>query len=277
MPIYRPSELICFLKKIGSSPKKGLSQNFLIDGNIVAKLIKRANIKEDDQIVEIGPGPGVITEALLSSGFKVIAIEKDELLAKHLNRLQNGNLTIINKPFQEVIFENILCKSSNNKVISNTPYSISTLMIQKLVPLNDYIDSIFFMVQKEVAQRCVASKKTKDYSSFTLYTNFFSDPKILFDIPKSCFFPSPNIMSSAIEFKLKSNPLTPDYELLLNFIRLCFTKRRKMLKTTLKNFWSSDIIENALEVSNIHINARPEELSLVDFFTLQDQLRAAKA
>lgn len=268
MALYKPSELHQFLNEMGIKPKKGLSQNFLIDGNILKKMIERADLQEKDTVVEIGPGPGVLTETLLAKGVSVIAIEKDEKLANHLRRFQNGKLQILVDDFRNVRFKHLLKKEQKVKVIANIPYSLTGIILQELLPKEDLITSIHLMVQKEVAERCTAAVKTKAYSSFTLFTKYHADAKLLFTVSKTCFYPKPKVDSAAIELKLKKPPVDAPYEKLFEMIRMTFQMRRKMLRSSLKKMAPPVTIEAALETLGLAKNARPQELTLTDFSAL---------
>ena len=268
MALYKPSELHQFLNEMGIKPKKGLSQNFLIDGNILKKMVEAADLNEGDIIVEIGSGPGVLTEALLAKGVTVIAIEKDEKLAKHLERFQNGKLQIIVDDFRNIRFKRLLKGEEKVKVIANIPYNLTGIILQELLPKRDFIQSIHLMVQKEVAERCTAAVKTKDYSSFTLFTNYHSEAKYLFTVPKTCFYPKPKVDSAILELKLKKPPVNAPYDSLFEMIRTAFQMRRKMLRSSLKGIAPPVIIEAALEKMGLPKSSRPQELTLADFSTL---------
>jgi len=268
LSLYKPSELHEFLNSLGIEPKKGLSQNFLIDGNILRKLVSAANLNASDTVLEIGPGPGVLTEALLDSGASVIAIEKDEKLAQHLERLQNGKLKVLIDDFKNIRIKRLLNDLNQVKVIANIPYSITGLIIQTLLPMYPLISSIHLMVQKEVAQRCVALKKTKDYSSFTLFTKYHSDPKLVCTVSKPCFYPPPKVDSAILELKLKAPPVSAPYEKLFELIQLSFQQRRKMLRASLKGLHTPEVIEGALESIGLSKTSRPQELDLEDFSSL---------
>jgi len=275
MSLYKPSELHQWLKELGIQPKKGLSQNFLIDGNILNKLVAAARIKEGDWVLEVGPGPGVLTEALLNKGAQVIAIEKDEKLAAHLHRLQNGKLTILTDDFRNVQIDPLLKGKGKVKVVANIPYSITGLIIQKLIPKRTSIESIHLMVQKEVAKRCVGKIGTKDYSSFTLFINYHADAKLLFTVSKTCYYPQPRVDSAVLELILKAPPVTAPYEELFQWIQTAFQMRRKMLRVSLKTLARSEDIEHALEKIGHKGTARPQELSLSDFSALFFALHTA--
>lgn len=276
MPLYKPSELNKFLKDLGVEPKKGLSQNFLIDGNILKKLIHAAAVEKGDTVLEIGPGPGVLTEALLETGASVVAIEKDETLANHLKRLDNGKLKILIDDFRNIHLKRLLKDNQKFKVIANIPYSITGLVIQRLLPLTPFVQSIHLMVQKEVAERCVAKVGTKDYSSFTLFVNYHAQAKYLFTVPRTCFHPKPKVDSAIIEFILHPPPIEGPSEPLFEMIQTAFHQRRKMLRSSLKTVAKPSQIEEALETLGHKKTARPQELSLTDFSRLLQALNHTK-
>ncbi|MDN3508845.1 MAG: 16S rRNA (adenine(1518)-N(6)/adenine(1519)-N(6))-dimethyltransferase RsmA [Candidatus Neptunochlamydia sp.] len=276
MDLYKPSELHQFLSEMGIKPKKRLSQNFLIDGNILKKMIEATDLQEEDTVVEIGPGPGVLTKALLDKGASVIAIEKDPKLANYLKRLQNGKLQILVDDFRNIRFKNLLKGEHKIKVIANIPYSLTGIILQELLPKQDLITSIHLMVQKEVAARCTADVKAKDYSSFTLFTDHHADAKLLFTVPKTCFYPKPKVDSAVLELKLKTPPVDAPYEKLFEMIRMAFQMRRKMLRASLKKIAPPVIIEAALETLGLPKNARPQELTLADFSALFHILNSEK-
>ncbi|MGE0831659.1 MAG: 16S rRNA (adenine(1518)-N(6)/adenine(1519)-N(6))-dimethyltransferase RsmA [Simkaniaceae bacterium] len=273
MSLFKPSELHQFLQSLGIQPKKGLSQNFLIDGNVLRKMVAAATLTEKDLVIEIGPGPGVLTEALLHSGAEVLAIEKDEKLAKHLERLQNGKLHIITADFRSIDLDDLL-KNRRAKVLANIPYHLTGWILQELLPRHTQIATIHLMIQKEVAERCIARPGTKEYSSFTLFTQYHSDPQLLCKVPPSCFFPKPKVDSAILELKLKPPPESTPYEVLFTLIRTAFQKRRKMLRSSLKAFTPPEEIEKVLISMGISPTARPQELSLKHFLEFAKLLGA---
>lgn len=267
MALYKPSELHQFLNEMGIHPKKGLSQNFLIDGNILNKMVEATELKEGETALEIGPGPGVLTEALLAKDASVIVIEKDEKFAHYLERFQNGKLEILIDDFRNIRFSHLL-NGKRVKVIANIPYSLTGVIMQELLPKREVIETIHLMVQKEVAARCTAEIKTKDYSSFTLFTQYHAEAKYLFTIPKNCFYPKPKVDSAVLELKLIPPLVDAPYEPLFDLIRSAFQMRRKMLRASLKKFAPPAKIEEALEKMEKGKSARPQELTLADFSRL---------
>jgi len=177
MAIYKPTELRELLLAHGLSPRKILSQNFLIDGNIIKKIAATAEIEPGDIVLEIGPGPGALTEELLSKGATVIAVEKDESFAELLKRLDNGHLHIFTEDIMDFAFEErlrpFLKDGKKAKVVANLPYHLTTGIVSRLVPMHDIFSNIVVMVQHEVALRYASKPDCSDYGSITLYLNFF--------------------------------------------------------------------------------------------------------
>ena len=212
MPIYKPSELRLFLNQLGISPKKGLSQNFLIDGNIIRKIVEVSGVTPDDTILEIGPGPGSLTQALLETGGSVLAVEKDTILAQALERLAPAapNLKvychdILTFPLEEELSK-VIRKGKKAKVIANLPYHLTTPIIAQLVPLRHLFSSLTIMVQEEVARRFTAKPDTSDYSSFTLFLRFYTTPHYAFTVSRNCFYPAPRVNSAVVVLKLPNLP-----------------------------------------------------------------------
>ncbi len=262
----RLKQLLPYLKSLGISPRKALSQNFLIDPNIVDKVVDAADVGPGDTVLEIGPGPGALTEVLLARGARVIAVEYDPALAQGLARLQTEDKRL------EVHLEDILrfpleekLQGQKVKVVASLPYHISSPILTRLVPLTDHISTITVVVQKEVAVRYASKPNTSDYSSISVYLQFFSTTRYLFTIPNGCFYPAPKVESAAIAFTLKKPPIA-DWEPFVAFVRKGFNQRRKMLRSSLKSAYPE--IRSALAAIGKPEGARPQELSVEDFLSL---------
>ncbi len=274
MKISNPKELQKFLTENGLMAKKSASQNFLIDGNIVRKIVSEANLTPDDLVIEIGPGPGALTEELLEAGVEVIAIEKDEELASLLKRFskEDGKLSIFAEDFLKFPLEDLLKKKlspgKKAKVVANLPYHITTPILEKLLPLHEYLSDLILMVQKEVAVRFVAPVGTKDYSSFTIFLQFFSHVSYCFTIEPSCFSPKPTIQSAVVHLTLTPPPSIANPEAFFKMTRTAFGKRRKMMRASLKELFLPKTIEASLEKMGLNPQIRPEELSLAQFLEL---------
>lgn len=251
------TELIDFLNAQDARPKKHLSQNFLIDQNVIQKILSLAEVKENETILEIGPGPGALTKALLDKGAKVYAVEMDSIFAKQLNRFQNGRLTVFEKDFLKFPMELLPPKF---KVVANLPYHITTPILEKLFASS--FSSITVMVQKEVATRMQAESRIKDFGSLSLFIQYHSNIHGSFNVAAGSFFPKPKVDSTVIRLDEKEVPeVNPFY-----LIHPAFQQRRKMLTSTLP--FPKEQIREALAAINVRIDARPEMLSLEKWIEL---------
>lgn len=270
MPMYKPSELMLFLESLGINPKKALSQNFLIDGNVIRKIIEIASVKEGDRVLEVGPGPGSLTEALLNQKAQVTAVEKDHVLALHLERFNQGFLKVVEQDILEFPLEQYFGNVGDQKVkvIANLPYHLTTPILVYLVQELRYFSSLTLMVQEEVARRFTARPGSKEYSSFTVFLNFYSDPVYSFKVKKNCFYPAPTVDSAIVHLKLKKPPAIDKPEKFFEMTRQAFEHRRKMLRSSLRELYQPDVVMNALKEIGCDPLSRPEQLSLDHFLSL---------
>lgn len=269
--MHRPKELWEFLQKLGVHPHKGLSQNFLIDGNIVRKIVETAHVSPGDYVVEIGPGPGALTVGLLEKGASVLAIEKDAVFARELSRLQNGRLVVISGDALEVSFET--CLQRPTKIVANLPYHIATPLITKLAPLNQSIVSLTVMVQKEVADRMLAHPKTPLYSSLSVFMHFYTKIEKTFIVEPSCFYPRPKVRSTVIHCSLIPPPFAlASEERFFHLTRSLFQQKRKMIRSSLKHHYPNLNIEQTLSKASLDPKSRPQDLSLDDFRRLFEEI-----
>jgi 16S rRNA (adenine1518-N6/adenine1519-N6)-dimethyltransferase len=263
--IYKPTELKFFLNSLGTKAKKSLSQNFLIDGNILRKIVKTADVLKDDLVLEVGPGPGALTESLIEAGAKVTAVEKDSNFAQALKRFEN--VIVFEDDIMEFDIQNVFPKGSNAKLIANLPYHLTTPILTKVATLYEHFQLIVVMVQDEVAKRFVAPPGGKDYSSISVFLNIFCEPKYAFKVSRNCFYPAPNVDSAIVVLKLKQPP-NIDLDRFFELTRTAFQHRRKMLKASLKDIYDSNAVMNALEQIGLDPLARPEILSTDQFIEL---------
>ncbi len=272
MALYKPSELRAFLEEIGASPKKSLSQNFLIDGNIIRKIAALADIRAGDTVLEVGPGPGVLTEELLARGAHVLAVEKDRKFAAALHRLQtkDNRLTVIEGDILEEDISSHL--KPNTKLVANLPYQITTPVLTKFLPQKKFFQTITVMVQKEVAARFLGEPSTKDYGSITVFVQFYSQPEYGFTVEPTCFYPPPRVKSSVVKFTLRDPPEVFSEEAFFALTRRSFQQRRKMLRSSLKNDYELASIDRGLERIGKGLQVRPENLSLADFLILFQEI-----
>lgn len=261
-----------FLESVGVTPKKSMSQNFLIDGNITRKIVHTAGVKKGDVVLEIGSGPGSLTEELLLRGATVIAVEKDKKLAEALRRLDPSGkrLFIFHEDIMKWSLEEELPKHLKEgqkvKVIANLPYHITTPILTHLVPKNHLISEIVVMVQDEVGRRFTAQPNTNEYGSITLFLNFWCSPKYAFKVGRNCFYPSPKVDSAIITFTLHVPPAEVDPDRFFEITRRAFEQRRKMMRSSLRELCPD--ISEALVKADLPETSRPEELSLEEFIKL---------
>jgi len=251
--------------KIIQSAKKSLGQNFLIDKNIINKIIKIENINKNKIILEIGAGYGNLTSAIMEMNpKKIFAIEKDKKLSLHLNnKFKNcKNIKVINDDVLHFLKEKNIEK--NMIVFGNLPYNISTQILASLIMLQKWppwYNVLILMFQKEVADRILAKPRTKEYGRLSVLSNWRLEIKKHFDISNNSFFPKPKINSTILSFRPKKNNLfyLKNPKNLEIVTRILFSNRRKMInKNFNKLFDKNKFISNSL---NLNLNLRPEELN----------------
>lgn len=281
MPLYRPTELNQFLDSIGAKPNKKLSQNFLIDGNIIRNIVKEADIHPGDQVLEIGPGPGSLTEQLLEKGAYVVAVETDRTLASALGRLDpsGNNLKVLVADALEATLEDLYAafpdKTKSIKLISNLPYHITTPLLTRFVDQYPRISMILVMVQEEMGRRMSAKSGSKEYGSITVFLDFFSNVSYIFKVGRKCFYPAPKVDSCIIRIDLKAVPENINVEAFFQMTRRAFQQRRKSMRNSLKELYTQESIVSGLEKLKLAPLTRPEELSckqLIAYFHLLEPL-----
>ena len=254
------------------SAVKSLGQNFILDLNLTAKIVRQAGELQGFDILEIGPGPGALTRSLLAQGArKVVAIEKDvrcigaleQIAEAYPNRLQIIENDALNIDFIDYLKTPI-------RIVSNLPYNIGTkLLIRWLTPRHwpSYWDSLTLMFQQEVAERIVATPGSKFYGRLSILTQWRCDAKIMMSLPPDAFKPAPKVSSAVVHFKaLKKIRFEADQKILEMVVSIAFNKRRKMLRSSLKSLCPN--IEKILENSDIKPTQRAEEISLEKFCSL---------
>ncbi len=238
-------------------PKKSLGQNFLIDKNIIKKIINQTNI-ENHNIVEIGPGLGNLTDFIITKKPKnLVLIEKDLKLFKYLKKKYKDQkaIKVINSDALKYDFS----KLNNIKIISNLPYNISTKIIIKLLFKNQNIKKIICMIQKELAEKFDYNKSKMNKYKFII--KFCASYKMLFNVSNKVFYPKPKVESKVVEFKLKNIQI--DKNKLLNFTNTIFKNRRKNLRNKIKN---SSLINDEILSKRVEELSFEELLKIYDFF-----------
>ncbi len=221
----------------GLSANKALGQNFLFDLNITAKIARHAQIKPGTSVIEVGPGPGGLTRALLTetSAKKIIALEKDPRLVEALAPLfsaANGRLTLHHVDALEADILSIA--PAPRAIVANLPYNVATpLFMGWLKNIHDY-QSMTLMFQKEVADRIVAEPKTKAYGRLSVMAQWLCDVHIAFDLPPSAFTPPPKVTSSIVHLTPKKQRDDIPFETMEKIVATAFNQRRKMLRQSMK-------------------------------------------
>lgn len=260
--------------------KKSLGQNFLIDKNFVDKIIDQADISGEN-VLEIGPGIGTITYEMAKTAKKVLAVEIDEnlipILEKNLEEFDNT--LVINDDILKVDLKKLVEDQFNGesfKLVSNLPYYITTPIIEMIITSDLPCTDMTIMVQKEVGQRMVASEKDKEYSSLSVFVKFYSDAKLLINLPKSVFMPQPKIDSTILNLRLRLYDENVDKDLLFQLVRAGFNKRRKTILNSLSDVRDKEDLKIAFKDADLKENLRAENLSLDDFIKLTNILSESK-
>lgn len=286
-----PTATVEIIKKYGFAFQKKYGQNFLIDANILEKIIRCSEITKDDCVVEIGPGIGTMTQYLAENAGCVAAIEIDKNLIPILNDTlsEYDNVTIINEDVLKVDINKIAEEKNGGrpiKVVANLPYYITTPIIMGLFESHVPLSSITIMVQKEVAQRMQVGPGTKDYGALSLAVQYYAKPEIVLNVPCSCFMPRPGVGSAVIRLnKFEEPPVrVKDEKKMFSIIRAAFNQRRKTLANALSNGLAfkneaGDIMSvsrqdvcKALDKMGISQSIRGEALTLRQFAELSDLL-----
>lgn len=286
--LYNPTNTLEIIKKYGFGFQKRFGQNFLIDGNVVEKIVREAGITKDDFVLEIGPGIGTMTQILCENAREVAAVEIDKNLIPILAETlaPYDNVTVINEDILKVDVRKLAEEKNDGrpiKVVANLPYYITTPIIMGLFESHVPLESITIMVQKEVAQRMQVGPGTKDYGALSLAVQFYADAQIVLKVPASCFMPRPNVDSAVIKLvRHEDAPVkVKDEQFMFRVIRAAFNQRRKTLANSLAN--SSELnasghactredVTTALEAMGLPAGIRGEALTLAQFGELADRL-----
>ncbi len=255
-------------------PKKRLGQNFLVDAKVSKKIVEDCQIKNDETILEIGPGKGALTGLIAERAKKIFAVELDYALYKSLlvAFTNNPKVEIMHADFLEVDLKLFFPNNQKIKIIGNIPYYITTPIIEKLLEHSTYISSIWLTVQKEYAQRICAKPGSKKYGSLTCFIQYYAKPKVEFNIKSGSFYPQPKVDSSFVSLEIYNHPPVEikDRERFFSLIRSSFAQKRKTLKNNLKTVLPHDVIDRFLAKTDLSPSVRAEELSLQDFAILSN-------
>jgi 16S rRNA (adenine1518-N6/adenine1519-N6)-dimethyltransferase len=262
-------------------PRKRWSQHFLVDRNILNKVIRTAQVEKEDVVLEVGPGLGEMTLALARQVKRVIAIEIDPKLVAILNKKMKDypNVEVVKGDILKVDFRQFLKREGHPiKVVANLPYQISTPLLFRFIESKEAFSTFTLMLQKEVAERMVAPPGRKEYGPLSIFIQMFSDVSIRFFIKPSAFFPPPKVESAVIHMVWKEKPMieTNDEEWFKRVVRACFGYRRKTLVNALKHseLFLPEPVELKMEAIGIDPRRRPETLTIQEFAGLAEALKS---
>ncbi len=250
---------------------KSLGQNFLKDNNIINKISDSINPSKNDLIIEIGPGAGALTKKLILKDTDVICFEIDKRLESILSNLDSKNLKIYFEDFLKINLKDYIdSKYEKLYFVGNLPYYITTAIINKIInESNPY--EITIMIQKEVAERFMANPHSREYSSISVFLQYNFDIIKVCNVSKTCFEPVPKVDSMVIKLKRNKKIISNNEELLYKIIKDSFRQKRKNLRNNLINY-DLEKIEKLLSERNKSLKSRAEELSIVDFVYLSNNL-----
>ena len=273
---YSPRKMNEILDSNDFKFKKKFGQNFIVDQNIIDKIIFESGVDKDTMVIEIGPGAGSLTYKLASASHNVLCYEIDEtlkdILSSNLNGLSNVDIKFCDFLNADVV--NDLKEYSYDKlfVVANLPYYITTPIIMKIIEDKIPVDKIVVMVQKEVGDRFKAVPGSKDYGSLSIFLNYYFDVVKLMDISRNIFIPKPNVDSIVVEFRRKENSFSlKNEDVFFKLVRDSFRQKRKTIRNNLSDYDLS-IVESVLSKYGYDLSVRAEALSIDIFVDIANNL-----
>ncbi len=278
--LTRPAEVRGLLAELGVHPSKALGQNFLVDANILRILVETAELCAKDSVLEIGPGLGVVTEALLARAARVVAVEKDRRLYEHLCRRFEGSdhLELLHRDVMRVDL-GALCASGINKVVANLPYSVGTRALVELMEQAQPPERMVVTVQEDVAERLVAEPGTRAYGTVSVLAQTRYDLTLRKVVAAGCFFPPPQVRSAIVKLEqLRPRPASPGNRSHFRaLVKHSFHHRRKQMSTVLRGL-PPDLVHDretagrSLAIAGVEPQARPGTLTPRQWSALSDAL-----
>lgn len=268
-----PSKTLEILKEIGHEPAKKLGQNFLIDSNIVRKSLELAQVKEGDFIVEVGPGLGTLTGAILDSKAKLWAVELDKKMYGYVSKIYGGNpdFHIVGADALDFPLANLPAEISEFKIVANLPYAISTPWLDKVLSSRLPL-CMSLMLQKEAALRFAEKKSGDDFSPISIFLNSAYDISGTHKVSASCFYPRPKVDSLLLALKLKDKPYIFEPET-KELVRKIFSRRRKQIFSIAKDLDVQKLLQWIESAQNFTPQSRPETIEISEWQRLNEILK----
>ncbi|MFC1835001.1 16S rRNA (adenine(1518)-N(6)/adenine(1519)-N(6))-dimethyltransferase RsmA [Thermodesulfobacteriota bacterium] len=273
-------EIRRIFKQHGLSPKKWMGQNLLVDTSYLERIVQAAEVEPGEAIVEVGAGLGILTDALLTEGANVWAIEVDAGFFRILEErfLGRQGVTLVHDDALKHDFRALAASLGRLRVVANLPYNISSRLIFMFQENSDIFGSLCILLQKEVAERLEARPGTKDYGVLTVLLGISATVELLFNIPGRAFYPVPEVTSTMVRVSFLEKPRFPvaDPAFFTRLVKAAFSGRRKTLRNSLRNsripLVSSDSIPDAAREAEIDLSRRGETLTPEEFARFADSL-----
>lgn len=268
--LTRPATIRSLIEQLGHRPGRSMGQNYLVDANILAILMEAVGVEPGMPVLEIGPGLGVLTQALVQSGAEVTAVEKDATLAEHIRRTLPG-VRLLEEDATRVDWNEWFARGIGT-VAANLPYSVGSRIIVQLIEAEPSPQRMVFMVQKEVADRLCAQPGGKTYGPLAIWSQRGYDVHRIKIVRPSCFMPKPKVDSAIVRFERRARSLAEpsDYSRFKWLVKQCFTRRRKQIGTILRALGAG--AEQELERIGIDPALRPEQIGIEQWVALSEQI-----
>ena len=265
-------ELLELLTKLDMQPSKKLGQNFLLDNNLIDLIVRSAKLKDNDNVLEIGPGTGHLTEIILKHNVSLTAIEYDLRLAEYLTDhfKDKENFKLIQADAGRVHFDELV----GDKpwiCLANLPYAVSTVILGRLLEIQNPPERMILLLQKEMADRIAAQPGIKNYGSLSVRVQSFFEAKVIRKVPPDVFCPRPDVDSAILGLERRDYIISvEERKKLFPIIKLAFSQRRKKMIKVLKSQYKEDKLIDAFKALNIDLNARAENLTVKQYLKLAE-------
>lgn len=273
---YSPKKMKDLLEDNSFNFKKKFGQNFIIDENVINRIVENSKIDNNTLVIEVGPGAGSLTSKLAIKAKNVICYEIDTTLESVLNDVlkENHNVKVIYQDFLKSNVMNDIQDLSYEKIylVANLPYYVTTPIIMKVIEDQLPVEKMVIMVQKEVGDRFKAKPGSKDYGSLSIFLNYYYDVNKIMDISRNIFIPKPNVDSIVVEFKKhERNYQVNDEKLFFKLIKDSFQQKRKTIRNNLKDY-DLEIVENVLKKYQFDLNTRAEQIPDYVFAEISNEI-----